>query len=130
MQLEKIIWTEGCSVNNNIMDIQHKKILRLINMLIEHHNHDGSLDIIAEVLSEMTLYTIQHLADEEDLLKKVNYPHLSDHIKSHNKYRLKLIEFSSDITHDKESVEVLLSYLRDWWENHILIEDKHYSHFV
>ncbi len=128
--MKKIVWTDKYSVGVNSIDIQHRKIIELINILIEHHNDTADSDTVFNVLQEMMKYAQKHLDDEEKLLEKYEYPELMQHAAIHVAYLERVAEFSFEVMALNNDISTeLLEFLKNWWIQHILQEDMKYRPF-
>jgi len=128
--MKKLVWTDEYSVGVKSLDEQHKKIIELINTLIEHHNDSVDSDTIFNVLQEMMKYAQKHLDDEEKLLEGYEYPDLMRHTSVHVAYLERVSEFSFEVmAHNNDISAKLLEFLKDWWIQHILHEDMQYRSF-
>ncbi len=131
--MDKIVWTDKFSVGNENMDFQHQKLIRMINVLIEHNNADTDTEneIVSDLLTKMTEYSLEHLRSEEQLLEELAYPHLDEHKKLHNAYRLKVVDFCTATSIGvKNLTPSMLAYLSQWWTGHILAEDMKYNEWL
>lgn len=129
--MKKLVWTEECSVGIAVLDNQHKKIISLINKLIEQPDLTVYSEAISDIISELTQYASDHFHYEEELLAKYNYPDLEHQKKEHRDFRFKVVQFCSAATeHVNEVPEILLNYLSDWWCTHIHDEDMLYREFL
>jgi len=132
--MDKIEWSDGFSVGVKTFDDQHKRILGLVNKLIDTPNLDSNSVIITEMISKMIDYAKTHFEDEERLMLEHNYPDYIDQRVHHGEFIEKtgaFIEQTAQTTSEgEESVpESILIYLEDWWINHILKEDMAYKPF-
>lgn len=86
---------------------------------------------VVNALFEMREYSIYHFLSEESLLEKVNYPELLSHKKEHKKFIKKVDKLKDDIESliAGESEEVM-TFLKKWWETHILLDDKKFSKYL
>ena len=129
--MEKIVWTSDFSVSDERMDSQHQMLVKMINELIDNEDAGVRSEFVSVLLSKMTDYALEHLRCEEKLLEEVKYPQLDDHKKLHKEYRLTIAKFCTVTASGKvEVTPALLSYLSSWWTDHILVEDKKYSHYI
>ena len=87
--------------------------------------------IINTILSDLKKYTETHFIEEENLMKKYNYPEYDIQRKAHLDLLQKTSEFirqkqqfSGDITLD------VFQFLKTWWTNHILIMDLKYKSYL
>lgn len=68
--MDTIEWNENLSVNNLIIDNQHKKLIEITNNLILQSNANVYSEIINKTLSELLQYTKYHFHAEEKELPK------------------------------------------------------------
>ena len=126
--MNKIIWDDSFSVGNPDMDAQHKKIIELINELIEFQELPILPEKVHNTLYEMFLYSKGHLYDEEKLLQKNGYAELKEHLAFHEEYIEQMTGLLKTATNQEKKASLqIIQFLRDWWEYHILTEDKKYS---
>jgi hemerythrin len=107
--------------------MQHKQLLDLLNILYSIDIGEG-VKAPSDILFQLVVFTETHFAYEERLLDLVGFPNIRKHKSYHYVMKLKTREIVQNYTKkhafDKEEV---LFFLRDWWVNHILIEDKKYE---
>jgi hemerythrin-like metal-binding protein len=94
--LEKVVWNDTFSVGVAEMDAQHRKLLILINQLVDcHAARDGmTSEKFHDVLSGMFDYAQVHFKAEEDYLQRIGYPQLSAHEKEHVAFVEKMTTYS------------------------------------
>jgi hemerythrin len=128
--MEKIIWHDGFSVGVAKLDSQHRKLVDMINNMIENPLAETRSETIGDILTEMTNYAIHHFKTEEELLSIHNYPRIDAQKQMHKEFRIKTVAFCFQTTAGIETVpENVFNFLRDWLVNHILEEDMKYSEF-
>lgn len=128
--MDKIVWTADYSVGVDLMDSQHRRIIDLVNRLIDGHGTENDAEVVAETISKMLQYTREHFASEETLLLQYEYPACDDHRNLHRKFLKDAIQFNTAVMLKVDGTSTkLLEYLRDWWIDHILIEDMKYRRF-
>ena len=121
-------WMNSFSVQNKMIDDQHKKWIEIYNKA-----HDRMMDIIPEdenlgigeaALVEMIEYTKYHFSSEEDFMKKIGFPGYEEHRKIHEAFIRKLEAISSQM---QEGTHILnseiLKVIENWLIDHILTED-------
>lgn len=124
-------WRESYETGVSVMDEQHQKLIELINKLYRVMRDRESEASVKDVLEEMNTYAEQHFAEEEKLLKENNYPGYDKHIALHQSYREKLKELMGESTFEgKEQMKETYTFLRQWWMEHIVGEDKKYGEFI
>ena len=129
--VEKIVWTSDFTVRDERMDAQHRTLVKMINELIDNENAGVGSEFVSDLLSKMTAYALEHLRCEEELLVEIEYPQFDEHKELHKEYRLAVAKFCFVTTAGiVEVTPALLSYLSQWWTNHILVEDRKYSNYL
>lgn len=128
--MEKIIWDEGFSVGVSEMDRQHRRIIDIINSLIEKQDIGVDSEIISDTLIMMLEYANEHFRREEQYMLESGYPDYSRQRREHNEFRKRTAFFSIDTIRHKTAIpKEVLAYLKEWWVNHILNADMKYKTF-
>lgn len=128
--MEKIIWNNSFSVGVRKLDEQHKKIIKILNKLIETKDSTVDSEIISDTLTEMTKYASEHFESEEKLMSEYNYPDYSLHKEQHKQFKEKTVKFCMDAMSYKATIPIeILTFLKEWWINHILESDMKYRTF-
>jgi len=129
--IDKIVWTGRYLVGNTIIDAQHKKLVELINALIDYHTQPVHSKSIQSVINDINAYAYEHLCYEETLLESISYPDLKKHKILHKNYQESIDCFTKNFLADSNIVPMdILKFLKNWWENHILEEDMKYKSFL
>ena len=129
--IKKIVWNETFSVGVKEMDVQHQRIIRTFNKLVDNAQVGAGSETVSEVLAEMVEYAFKHFKAEEQLLEHHKYPDLEQHKAEHMDFRLQTAKFCRlTLEQDEKVTHELLNYLHDWWLEHILIKDKEYRVFL
>lgn len=128
--MDIINWQDSFSVGVAEIDIQHKKLLAMINRLIEEQKVLTDPKTIADLLMEMTDYAEEHFRTEEYLMAEYGYEQKTAHEKKHRTFIDTTVSFYSatDIGPNILS-NALLEYLSSWLVDHILGEDMKYREF-
>ena len=126
-----ISWHNSFSVNNEIIDSQHKKLIDIINHFYEVFKRKGNIEEIEQILAELKDYTKYHFSAEESIMEKAGYPDLEEHKRSHNQLVEKIVDIEKKFLDRKITVNFeMMTFLRLWLTNHILEEDKLYINFI
>ncbi|MBE0582777.1 MAG: hemerythrin family protein [Desulfofustis sp.] len=129
--MDIIKWRKDYETGIDSMDVQHQKLIELINKLYKVIRKEESSASIKEVLNEMTKYAEQHLQDEEAMLKTNDYPDFASHSASHQGYRDKLKTLLAESKNEEDAaVKETYAFLRQWWKGHIVAEDQKYGEFL
>jgi hemerythrin-like metal-binding protein len=124
-------WKESFCTNVGTMDLQHRKFVILLNELHDAVELKWDKACMDSLLADFSRYALTHFADEEKLLESVGYPELPHHRQEHEFFISQLLELQA--RHERGDALLgnsALLFLRDWFLNHILIEDQKYGVFL
>ena len=131
-----IEWNEKYELGIDIIDQQHKQLIKISNKLYElltNATYGSDIyDDIVEVIDEIKEYTVYHFTTEENLLAKYGYFSLDDHILQH-KDLISKIEDLNLTNLDEDQViygKKILNYLINWIFKHISGTDFLYKEFL
>ncbi len=120
-------WKDEYSVGVAKFDADHMIILDLINT---HLSTEINLDTVQFILDQLNEYTTEHFDLEEEHMDRIGYPNLADHQRKHIEMKSHLDFIRNQVTAgNTDTIELTTTFLNDWWDNHILIEDMAYKHF-
>lgn len=124
-------WKEEYSVNIREIDMQHQKLVEMLNNLYEALKKGEGIDALGSTLSELISYTKTHFAAEERLMKTHGYPDYLPHKEKHGRMTDKVIEYVKkyEAGEIRSPIEIS-SFLKDWLKKHILQTDMGYSAFL
>ncbi len=125
-------WKESFSVGNKEMDEQHKRFFSLLNNLHKcAGKQSGTKEEFRNIHQELYDYSDLHFQKEEELCRIIDYPGLERQVIQHQFFRDELQRLCEDFCKGKRiASEALLVFLRDWLMNHILQNDKKYTHYL
>ena len=121
-----IVWQSTNEIGIPLIDEQHKGIVSIINtfyhMVQKKVNYHLLYSCITNTLKE---YSKIHFITEEAFLELAKYEDIENHKRLHEKLTMQIdiIERKGLIEND---VSPLLDFLKQWWINHINMEDKKY----
>jgi hemerythrin len=123
-------WKEEYSVGLSDIDKQHMKLIEMVNEVHEAMAVGKSKDVLDQVFRELVDYTKTHFTYEENLLIKMGYPGVSVHKAMHAELVGKVFNYKQRIDKGELGVSIdVMKFLRNWLNDHILIEDKKYGRF-
>lgn len=124
---DPIHWKDEYSVGVDVLDRQHKGLIKLINRLT---SEDADIGMMAWVFDELEAYTKDHFSEEERLMAEAGYPDLATHRKQHHDFEqwLSAVRQTYSIGAASPSLlaETVNAFLADWLVNHILSSDMAY----
>ncbi|MCB0754274.1 MAG: hemerythrin family protein [Flavobacteriales bacterium] len=125
------IWSEKYSVQNVIIDEQHRRLLDILFRLERLVNRKSHPDEMVKLLKEMTDYAAEHFKSEERYMERIGYPRLSAHQEAHSRYTLEVLKYTlQHLEAAPDNPRELLNFLTHWWTDHILKVDMDYSKFA
>ncbi len=126
-------WTPEISVNDEIIDNQHRKLLGQINTLLEDITKGVSDERLLEAVTFLDKYIYGHLAYEEKYMREHNYPYIDEHKKMHGDFigHYKIFKEKMDKSAQREVLALEIEqYMGNWWLDHIGKEDKKYAVYI
>ncbi|MBN1522884.1 MAG: hemerythrin family protein [Spirochaetales bacterium] len=125
-----VVWTPELSVKVDLFDVQHKKLIELLNTLFVAMREGHGREAVGPVINELLEYTKYHFSSEEKAFRQFHYPDAENHIRQHKLFVEKVTDFQTRFQHNEIMVTVeVLSFLVDWIASHIKGSDKQYSDF-
>ena len=125
------VWKEKFSVGMETMDNQHKHFLNLLNNLDDEIQRKNSPEMVETAINRIFSYAMLHFRDEEKILSTCGYPEIGQQRKEHSFFVKQVKEMeSSHKGGNLVNLGSVVSFLRDWFINHIMTEDKDYAAFI
>ncbi len=123
-------WTPELSVGIQDIDLQHKKLVDLINRLYDAIKSRQAGQILETILADLVDYTVTHFTYEEMFLDKNGYPELAAHKPKHNNFVAKIKQYMEDHKSGKLFLSTeIMDFLKDWLTSHIMGTDKEYAKY-
>jgi hemerythrin len=125
-----INWNDSLSVKVQEIDVQHQKLISMINELHDAMKHGKGKDVVGKIVNGLISYTATHFKTEEKYFDQFGYPETDTHKKEHAAFVQKVSNFKEEYEEGKLglSIEIML-FLSDWLKNHIKATDMKYSKF-
>jgi hemerythrin len=131
--LKNLEWDKGLETGNEIIDNQHRELVRLTGVLVEACAEDKSSEVLGGALAFLADYTVRHFADEEALQLECGFPEYEAHKKLHEDFKVTVGELAARYA-EEGSTEVLASAVDTvvirWLLNHIKQEDFKIAEFI
>lgn len=128
-----INWDPALAVGVSDIDSQHQEIFKRANELlsaVDHHSGKGQVGLLLEFLAR---YVKSHFAAEEGLMRKHNYPAMTEHMAQHQKFvadfqALRQRHATEGTT--PEVVTALTDFVVRWLIDHIGTSDRRLGEYV
>jgi len=125
-----VTWQPALSVNIGFIDKQHQYLINLINRVHSAIEENDAAEVV-EVLLDMQQYTQVHFSEEEELMRRHEYPGLEKHIELHQGFIRKTEQFLDELEKTPLAVSTEMSvYLMDWLITHIQTVDAEYGRYI
>jgi hemerythrin len=122
-----ITWNDAYSIHHKEIDLQHQKLVALINELFDAMSLGRGKDTLAKTLGELIEYSRTHFSYEERLMAGSAYAGYLAHKAEHEAFTQKVLEFQGQFLSGQAALTVKVSaFLKDWLTNHILGTDQKY----
>lgn len=118
-----IVWQDGFSQQQTIIDEQHHALVATINSLNYFLQEHQLLDVLTPTLRLLTHYMQFHYKTEQGILQAMEYPDLKGYIDQSNQIVYEFKQLCEDAIHYNDP-EIVMHYLRDWWHAHLHLHDK------
>ena len=120
-----IVWSDSFNTGYKRIDDQHEKFVGMLNRLYDiNADKDLSNPKIRQEFNSVLKDTIDYMT-EEDIMKAINYKNIAKHSSKHRDFSNKIFDEVKNYTANNYiDIVSLITYLRNWLFNHILIEDK------
>lgn len=129
--MDIIKWRSSYETGIQSMDAQHQELIALINSMYRVLRQQEGADAITPILDKMAGYAEKHLREEEALLQKHGFPEYQEHLLLHNSYQEKLATLTDNWKQqDERAAQNIYSFLRQWWLQHIVENDRKYGPFL
>lgn len=126
-----VSWRDSYCIGHKIIDLQHQKLVSMINVLYRSLDHGPVNDEVGKVLKELVAYTRYHFRTEEKLMRELGYPGLVEQQKMHKALIAQLVQILQGLKDDKQVTALdLIALLSEWLTSHIVKEDAAIGRFL
>lgn len=131
IDMEKIVWNDSFNIQNEELDQQHRRLVELMNRLIELQEAKEPDDAVADILGALTNYFGYHFEMEEGLMLDHGYPEIESHREEHQAFVLQVAYFIATYRESGNSLKRdILTFLKEWLADHILKTDASFGRFL
>jgi len=128
-------WDESLSVNNPVLDEQHRQFIKLINDLDDissSHNKDIDKKVI-EAVDFLEEYAKKHFAYEESYFIEHDFPEAREHQEYHNIFIQTIMNMRKQLNMNGVTTELandISRFTADWLIMHVRGVDHRYQVFI
>ena len=125
-----IQWNGRLSVGVAEIDLQHQRLVEMINKLDDAMQQGKGKDVLGEIINGLIEYSKTHFRTEEEYFDRFGYPYAFSHKKEHAEFTRKVAEFKEAFDAETLALSIgLMHFLSNWLKNHIKDSDKKYGLF-
>jgi hemerythrin-like metal-binding protein len=124
-----IQWSDALSVNVDVFDRQHKKLVGMVNQMHDAMSAGQGNAEVKGILNELISYTKYHFKSEEDLMLKHGYPDMEKHVAQHENLTNQVVKYVERFENGERISLDFMKFLTEWLTNHIKGSDQSYSSF-
>ncbi|MFW9920446.1 MAG: bacteriohemerythrin [Candidatus Thorarchaeota archaeon] len=131
--MSDVIWNDSLSVNIELIDTQHKELIKRISSISEAVDSHQSPEVVLNTLSFMSEYTDFHFSTEEKHMKEQNYPAIDLHLKQHEEFKAMVKTMITDFQEEGPTPALgksINTYLMNWLVDHIKSIDTKFGEFL
>lgn len=112
------------------IDAQHRQLARLISAINSIADRQASQLNIVIAVSDLYDYLIEYFSEEEGRMLDSGYPGLDEHLKEHDKLKVRFRIVISTKCEDYKFGEMVSKLLKDWLVEHIRGPDAVYLYWL
>ena len=122
-------WRDSMNLNYPPLDDEHKAFLNVVNQAYMASQVDDC-EMMDRVFEKCYDYARNHFSHEEDIMERIQFPDIENHMKSHQVFIHNVSEMRQQYEvapsmEDKRRVSIkLANFLNVWLLGHILSKDK------
>ena len=117
-------WSDRFRVGQEQIDQQHQYLFKLIGALDLKIAAGTSREDSLQTIDALVDYALQHFAEEESLMEKINFSGTTSHRWLHSEFAGKIADMALDWSQGKEiTAQEIRDFLTSWLLDHILTED-------
>jgi hemerythrin len=125
-----ITWSDEFNLGLEGIDAEHRWLVNAINDFHSAYMSDDA-EAVDTLLIRINDYMNEHFHNEEDFLKRHNYPGLESHRNAHKAITEKVHEFELRIRESEDlPVSELTGFMLEWIYDHIMKTDKAFVEYI
>lgn len=126
-------WTEDLISGNQIIDQQHRELLRRFEMLEDAVKAGEGFKEVRSLAAFLQRYVLTHFNTEEQEMLAGNYPGFSRHTAEHDECKNRIFQFKKYIDTESDRAKIIsvaYSLLGIWVRDHILNHDIQFIQYL
>lgn len=129
--MAEIKWSRELSVDVKEIDDQHKKLINIVNTLLQAILSGHDKEILNDIFTKLREYTVYHFGCEEELMEDILYPKRAEQVQEHSQLKKDVKAFQRQIyLHEDPTTDEVLAFMKGWMLDHILTHDRELARFI
>ncbi len=121
---EALVWREAYALGVELLDDQHREMVRLINLVLDPEAGDEA----GARLDALIAHLRRHFETEEVFLRAIDYPLTEEHSREHSLQLAEFVDLRRSIARGDGSVGAEIgAEVRQWFFNHVVAEDRRFG---
>ncbi|GAB6054382.1 hypothetical protein JCM17960_32020 [Magnetospira thiophila] len=118
--MSALVWDESWETGHPLIDFDHRTLVDLVNRLRALLSTEADLKAIDHFMVRLNDLVHKHLQREEDILRHIDFPDFSEHVKDHRNIASQFEIFSNTWQRAPEALDLhhVLSFVEDWLDRH------------
>ncbi|MCF8179393.1 MAG: bacteriohemerythrin [Sulfuritalea sp.] len=126
-----IVWRHELSINVARMDLHHKRLIEIANVIAENLYQDADRQVLTSTFEALIDYARYHCAAEETLMALYDYPEAAGHSSGHGYLINQIVDYSNRVQGGEVPEKAdFLSFFESWLGEHIRDQDLEYGRFL
>ena len=132
MDEDSVFWSDAYSVNFELIDNQHKELVRMTNALFDGCKKGRTAADVAfiQTIRGAVEYAQTHFFTEEKYMKLASYPDFDTHKKEHDSFVSEVVNAVKNFEDGNSEPIHLARFLKKWLLTHIAHSDKQYAPYL
>jgi hemerythrin len=126
--VKRIVWSKDMELGFFEIDLQHRILINLINILDDALSNKKEKIILQQLLDALLNWGIYHKDSEETLFNQYNY-YSKKHLDEHVDFITRMTDFKEKDKNKDTALEIL-RFLSNHLSEHILTEDKKFVEYL
>lgn len=132
MDTDSAVWDDSYLVGHELIDSQHKELVKMTNELFEGCRQGTTAVDVAfmKTIRRAVEYALTHFSMEEKLMQQAEYPGFETHHREHETFIASVRDTVRKFEGGSEQAIGLARFLKKWLLNHIAQSDKLYAPYL
>jgi hemerythrin-like metal-binding protein len=132
-----LVWINAYTVGIDVLDTQHKELIRIVNQFHEKLSSFSGFDCLSSsgkrigiygTILSLRSYFLNHFSTEERFMMRSRYPDFFEHKKEHDLFVRKVFDFEDYFVQGKLNIaREMDTFLLMWVKKHTLEMDAKYK---